>query len=1123
MARPPALIDDPGHPPVEPRRRRQRSAVFAWAGPVVLWGLLWAGTSRAAPPPRDCKSWHAEVIAVEGVVEVLRQSQWQKLPTGAVLCMGETVRTEAFGRATVQLPDKTAFTIAPNSTLTLTEPEDDQDRDGTWIDLIKGALHVISRHPHGLRINTPYVNAGIEGTEFVVTVDDHQANVTVVEGKVKLRNPAGEVAVPSGERGSATMSSAPLSVPVADPIDALRWTPYFVPLLGENLPRPGQEPTRAQARSAEFFAHRAASRFQAGQIEEARGDLSRALGIDASNPHALALETLVALSGGRETEALNRAQQAVNAASADPVPRLALSYAAEANGNVPAALAAAGEAARLAPGNALAWARLGEMRLAAGDFGRARAAAEMALALDPRSAYAYTVLGFARLQGEGALPAAADFRKAIARDPAAPLPRLGLGLALTRSGKLELGREEIELGVMLDPTNSLSRSYMAKIYDAELREKLSEAQLAIAKHLNGTDPTPWLYDALRKQSANRPIDALHDLQGAIERNDNRAVYRSRLLVDEDLAARSAGIGQIHRTLGFERLAMLEGWRSLAANPTDFSSHRLLADVYSSLPRHESARVDELYQSELMQPLNLTAVLPQLGEPNLFVVDTLGPGTQSFDEFHPLVEQNGLSYEASAVGASEGTRGVDAAIAGLGDKLSFSVGWFNYRTDGFRANNDFDQTVANALVQFRPVHGTSIYTELRSSRVTKGDTELLFDPAFFNPLERQTETVDTARLGVHRELSERGTLLGTFILESANGDNRVGPYFDSHGSRDGGILEVQHSYRGDRWKLISGGRLERFDHADRTSAAIPPTMMFATMESERRVEGSSAYLYGNVDLAPGLSATIGGSYDRVVGVNATRSSFDPKLGLTWQPAAHTTLRVVRFKTLQGPFWSKQSAQPSLEPTQVAGFNQRFFGPEAQEAWRDGAAIDHAFSADLYVGGELSRRHLATQFYLPGTEELIASKVDTNETLGRSYVYWTPSSRLALGSGYEYEHINNNGSVLAEGFSDLQTRRLPVTIKYFLGHGLSWGAKATWVAQSGDFDPGAYGPDEATTRGESRFWTLDLSMGYRLPNRRGLVSLTVNNAMDKSFRFQDTDPENPRIVPQRMLLLRVSLAY
>ena len=61
---------------------------------------------------------------------------------------------------------------------------------------------------------------------------------------------------------------------------------------------------------------------------------------------------------------------------------------------------------------------------------------------------------------------------------------------------------------------------------------------------------------------NRPVEALQDLQKSIELNDNRAVYRSRLLLDEDLAARSATLGRIYTDLGFQQLALVEGWKSL---------------------------------------------------------------------------------------------------------------------------------------------------------------------------------------------------------------------------------------------------------------------------------------------------------------------------------------------------------------------------------------------------------------------------------------------------------------------------------------------------------------------------------------------------------------------------------
>src|SRR4030067_929905 len=48
--------------------------------------------------------------------------------------------------------------------------------------------------------------------------------------------------------------------------------------------------------------------------------------------------------------------------------------------------------------------------------------------------------------------------------------------------------------------------------------------------------------------------------------------------------------------------------------------------------------------------------------------------------------------------------------------------------------------------------------------------------------------------------------------------------------------------------------------------------------------------------------------------------------------------------------------TLEPTQVAGFNQFFDDAEGTRSWRYGAAVDHAFSGNLFGGAEYSRRKL-----------------------------------------------------------------------------------------------------------------------------------------------------------------------
>jgi tetratricopeptide (TPR) repeat protein len=219
--------------------------------------------------------------------------------------------------------------------------------------------------------------------------------------------------------------------------------------------------------------------------------------------------------------------------------------------------------------------------------------------LDPNLSRTQTVLGFAYLTQIETKESKKAFEKAIELDQADSLPRLGLGLAKIREGDLKDGGKEIEIAASLDPNNSLIRSYLGKTYYEEKRTKLDRREYAIAKELDPKDPTPWFYDAIAKQTTNRPIEALHDLQKAIELNDNRAVYRSKLMLDSDLAARSSSLARIYNNLGFQQLGLAEGYRSINTDPGNFSAHRFLADSYSTLPRHEIARTSELLQSQLL--------------------------------------------------------------------------------------------------------------------------------------------------------------------------------------------------------------------------------------------------------------------------------------------------------------------------------------------------------------------------------------------------------------------------------------------------------------------------------------------------------------------------------------------
>src|SRR4030067_413113 len=116
----------------------------------------------------------------------------------ARFCPGYAPRTGARSRAALVLANETIVRLDQLTTLTLSGLD---DQATSWVDLLHGAAHFLSRTPRALKVKTPYVNAGVEGTEFVVRADRDEGSVTVLEGRVRADNPQGVVVLGGGESG----------------------------------------------------------------------------------------------------------------------------------------------------------------------------------------------------------------------------------------------------------------------------------------------------------------------------------------------------------------------------------------------------------------------------------------------------------------------------------------------------------------------------------------------------------------------------------------------------------------------------------------------------------------------------------------------------------------------------------------------------------------------------------------------------------------------------------------------------------------------------------------------------------------------------------------------------------
>jgi tetratricopeptide (TPR) repeat protein len=1018
--------------------------------------------------------------------------------------------------------------------------------------------------PRNLEVNTAFVNAGVEGTEGLIEVEADRTLITIFEGRVLAANPVGSLTLTDGQSAVAERGRAPVLRTVVRPRDAVQWALYYPPVTyfrAEDFQ--GPDPWRAMVqksldaynkgdyqaafeaikgvppdvREPRFFAYRAQLLLGVGRVDEASKDIERALSLNPNYGDALALQSIIAVVQNDKERALENARKAVAADPKSASALIAQSYAQQANFDLEGARNSLQQAVQASPNDALAWARLAELHMSFAELDEALAAAQKAVSLNPNLSRTQMVLGFAHLLRVETDEAKAAFERAIALDQADSLSRLGLGLAKIRESNFEDGRRDIEIAGSLDPNNSIVRSYLGKAYYEEKRTELVDREYATAKELDPRDPTPYFYDAIHKQTTNRPVEALQDMEKAIELNENRAVYRSRLQLEADLAARSASLARIYSDLGFQQLALIEGWKSVNTDPTNFSAHRFLADSYSILPRHEIARVSELLQSQLLQPLNMTPIQPRLAESNLFLVSAGGPGALSFNEFNPLFNRNGVTFQTSGLAGENSTYAGEGVLSGIYKNAAFSLGGFHFRTDGFRTNSDQRDNIANAFLQLELTPQTSVQAEYRYRNFETGDLLLRFFPQDFFPGRRNNDERNSIRVGARHSFSPNSIILGSFTYQVTKPRQRDDEFpqpgvllmdFKSPHQRSAGG-ELQHLFRSQYLNLTSGVGYFDVDSELKSLVRVGPPLIpgppLTPPTLEQRgitplvTHHANAYSYAYINPIRNLTFTLGVSYDALTGdfPGEDKHKVSPKGGITWNPFPDTTLRAAAFKTLKRTLITQQT----LEPTQVAGFNQFFDDLNLTETWRIGGAIDQKFTTNIFGGVEVSKRALEVPFlnFAVSRTNPPTQTADWKEYLARAYLFWTPHEWLALRAEYNAERLERDRELPA-GVTDARTHRVPLGINFFHPSGLGASVTATYINQDGKF--GGLFTGHPIRHGSDDFWTVDAGLRYRLPKRYGFVTIGASNLFDKKFKYFDPDLNNASIQPDRTIFTRITLA-
>src|SRR5210317_514369 len=144
---------------------------------IVCLSFVAALLYPSAAFAETCEEWIAKAVSVEGIVEVQRagETQWQTVELDDTFCPGDTIRVDDRSRAALSLANQPLLRLDQNTTITLGGV---QEKRGAVIELAQGAVHFFSRIRRNLEVMTGFVNAGVEGTEGLIRVEEDRTLIT---------------------------------------------------------------------------------------------------------------------------------------------------------------------------------------------------------------------------------------------------------------------------------------------------------------------------------------------------------------------------------------------------------------------------------------------------------------------------------------------------------------------------------------------------------------------------------------------------------------------------------------------------------------------------------------------------------------------------------------------------------------------------------------------------------------------------------------------------------------------------------------------------------------------------------------------------------------------------------
>jgi tetratricopeptide (TPR) repeat protein len=995
---------------------------------VVFVVANWFGLSSAVAQGGDSSTAAAIVLTKENIVDTaVGHALWSPAIVGQLLEPKDRVRTGDDSRAALRLSNLSVLRIDELTEAEILPPH--RATAKATLDLKQGSAYLFSREKsQEVEIVTPAATGAIRGTEFVASVSANGHSVIIMlDGELKFSNAQGSVLVHSGEQASADPGSKPTKTAVINALSSIQWCLYYPGVLdlnelkllaadqqvlsastsaysaGDLLTALKEYPKGRSASSASEKVYRAGLYLVVGQVPKAKLLLSQ---IPEHARGRCALAVLIAAVTLQPRPSCSTPQSASE--------WIAESYYLQSKADLEGALQAARKALELDPSFGFAWTRVAELEFSFGRIPRSLAALEKGLEISARNPQAHALRGFL-LSAENKIGSAGEsFDAAIAIDGALGNAWLGRGLCLIRQGKDEQGRLDLQTGAALEPNRSILHSYLGKGFINIANEPKARQELTRAEQLDPHDPTPWLYSALENRQDNRTNEAVGDLEESIGLNDNRRIYRSLFLLDQDRAVRSANLAAIYQDDGMDELSLREATRAVDSDYSSASAHLFLANSYNAL--RDPKRINLRYETQWSNELLLSNLLSPVGG---------GPLSQyvSEQEYSKLFEADGLGISSTTTYLSTGDIRETASQFGLYENVSYSIDTDFQYDRGQRPNNEItrSESYGQAKVQLSPQDSIFIQTKYQDTR--NGDVFQYYDQANAAPgyNAQELEQPSRALIGYHHEwspgvhtlllfgrlsdditVSNLNTITNTdsFLNKGFPNVSRIDIFALSPTGQVSNVfvlpMDLQyHStftiYTGEinqiwEWAnntCVAGARFQggEFDTSDllkneppqyASLFAKPPAKQAFATDFERQ----SFYFYDIWRPAASLSITGAISYDRltypsdyrnppITDSESSRSRVSPKAGLIWNPFGDFVVRGAYTRSLGGVSFDENI---QLEPTSVAGFNEVFRNIISE-------SIVGSVEAPKYQnGGLILEEKLSTRTYAAIEGNILTSDVD-----------------------------------------------------------------------------------------------------------------------------------------------------